>query len=296
MQRFNSLISLILLVISCSNKKVEEQINSPIKEISIFEIYFAETKQLDNFNLFLQDTLKLPIEWKPFDFFGDGVVYDAAFYLGNTTLELLALYPGDSTMNQEARFNRILFQSKNINNSSSYLKKVDLPFNPAFDFNIVSEKSQLTIGKQINLDSLSNISNVNIAFWEYLPAGFNFSEREFKAESLSELKINLDSAFNLNPLGIIGLKEIRLNLDKNGIDQWHKLLGQSEENAWTLDDGLTISFTTAAKKGIDWIKIRVKDLSNSKEFLLARNLLTISDNQISIDRTKIYGLKIYLEE
>lgn len=297
MTRFFSIIILISIAVSCSNKKVEEQPTSPIEKISIFEIYLKKSNQLDELNLFLKDTLELPVEWEPFDFFGDSVVYDAAFYLGNTTLELLALYKGDSTLTEEARYNRILFDSKNIENASSFLEKVGLPHNPPFDFNIVSNSSELTIGKQINLDSLSKISNVNIAFWEYLPSGFNFTERGIKAEYLSELENKLDSAFNSNPMGITGLKEVHLSLDKQGIEQWNKLLGQNEKNVWELADGLTISINQSSRaRGVDWIKIRVKSLFEAKEFLSTKNLLFIENNQLLIDRSKFYGLKIILEE
>ena len=297
MTRVLSFIILASIAISCSNKKVEEQGTSPIEKISIFEIYLKESNQLDELNLFLRDTLELPVEWEPFDFFGDGVVYDAAFYLGNTTLELLALYAGDSTLTEEARFNRILFDSENIGGASSFLEKVGLPHNPAFDFNIVSNNSQLTIGKQINLDSLSKVSKVNIAFWEYLPSGFSFTERGIKAEYLPELENKLDMAFNSNPMGIVGLKEVRLSLDKEGIEQWNKLLGQNEKNVWELADGLTISINQSSiAGGVDWIKIRVKNLSEAKEFLSTKNLLHSENNQVLIDRAKFYGLKIILEE
>ena len=297
MTRIFLVIILISISFSCSNKKNEEQATSPVEKISIFEIYLKESNQLDELNLFLRDTLELPVEWEPFDFFGDGVVYDAAFYLGNTTLELLALYRGDSTLNEEARYNRILFDSENIENTSSFLEKAGLPHNPAFDFNIVSNNSQVTIGRQINLDSSSKISNVNIAFWEYLPSGFNFTERRIKAELLPELKNKLDSAFKSNPMGIVGLKEVHLSLDKEGIEQWNKLLGQNERNIWELADGLTISINQSSRaRGVDWIKIRVKNLSKAKEFLLAKNLLISENNQLLIDREKFYGLKIILEE
>ena len=297
MLRYLSFTLLFSMFISYTSKKVEEHVASRIEKISIFEIYLKESHQLEKLNVFFRDTLKLPVEWEPFDFFGDGVVYDAAFYLGNTTLELLALYAGDSTMTETARYNRILFNSENIINTSNFLEKAGLAYNPPFDFNIVSNNSQLTIGKQINLDSLSEISNVYIAFWEYLPAGFSFVERGVSAETSLELEKKLNSALKSNPLGIIGLKEIHLNLDKEGIEQWNILLGESDKNKWEMEDGLTVSIMpSSTEKGVAWIKIRVNDLSKAKEFLTSKNLLSTENNQIMIDRTRVYGLKIILEE
>ena len=64
--------------------------------------------------MFLGDTLQLPVEWKPFDLFGDGMVYDVAFFLGHTTFEFVALYSGDSSITGDGRFNRILFGTEDI--------------------------------------------------------------------------------------------------------------------------------------------------------------------------------------
>lgn len=298
MNRFISFMLIALLLISCSRNASEELTSQTTSRISIFEVYFRDAKSVDDFSVFLEDTLKLPTEWRPFDLFGNGVVQDAAFYLGNTTLELLALNTSDSTMLGKARFNRILFHSNEIDKTSKLLKKAGLQFNPPFDFKIYSDESELIIGKQINLDSLSKKSNVNISFWQYVDAGYNFSERHISGKSLKELEMKLNPTIEQNPLGIIGLKEVHLSIDKKTIGQWKKLLGNTQKNKWLLKDGPIISYITSEKSfGVEWIAVQVRDLNIAKVFLSKIGIsFSTYDERIAIEPSEVYGLTVLLEE
>jgi len=126
-------LALSALCISC-NPTPEKVSQKPLTEgISIFEIYLEDAEAVDHFSNFLRDTLKLPVEWEPFDIFGNGVVYDAAFYLGNTTLELLSVNPPISSITDEAKYNRILFRSMDIDSTSNAISAVGLTHQPPFD-------------------------------------------------------------------------------------------------------------------------------------------------------------------
>jgi len=297
MKRTILYLTLLTLCLACI-KSTTATFEKPLtKRISIFEIYLKDTLSVGRFSNLLRDTLKLPVEWGPFDFFGNNVVYDAAFYLGNTTLELLAVNPTDSTVTEEARYNRILFGSENIDSTFFKVKTKEITYQPPFDFKISSNNEELIIGKQINLDSMSKLSNINIAFWEYVDSGYSFAERTIKGKTIEELKAKLDQALNTNPMGIIGLKEVHLSIKQPAIDEWHKLLGPSESNKWILAEGPAISYALASKNvGVDWITLNVRSLEEAKIFLSQKNLLSSEKNKVSIDSTKIYGLKIYLEE
>lgn len=265
--------------------------------ISIFEIYFKDTVAVDQFSNFLRDTLELPVEWEPFDIFGNKVVYDSAFYLGNTTLELLAVNHPDSTIREKARYNRILFHTENIDSISSTVSKAGIGHDPPFHFIITSNNSELIIGKQINLDSISNLTNINIAFWEFVNSGYNFAERTIKGETIKDLKPKLDNAMISNPMGIIGLKEVHLSVKQPAIDEWHKLLGPSKSGKWTLTQGPIISFTPSSENiGVDWITLSVKNMKVAKEFLSQKDLLAIEKNKVFINPSKIHGLLMYVEE
>ncbi len=168
----------ITLVISSCNQPPKKVVSPPItKGISIFEIYLEDSIKVNHLSDFLRDTLQLPVEWEPFDIFGNNVVYDAAFHLGNTTLELLSVNPPIDDIKESGKYNRILFNSDNIDSTFSAITASGINTEPPFDFKIISDNSELTIGKQINLDLMSKRSNINIAFWQYLNPGFNFPDR-----------------------------------------------------------------------------------------------------------------------
>ena len=78
------ILYLVIAIICFSCKQTPEKTHEkPITDgIAIFEVYLEDSVAVDNFSNFLRDTLKLPVEWEPFDIFGNKVVYDAAFYLG----------------------------------------------------------------------------------------------------------------------------------------------------------------------------------------------------------------------
>lgn len=284
-------------VCACNSVPKNESTPSQVRKIAIYELYFSDTAQFNAFHSLFRDTFNLPEEWVPFDIFNDGVVYDAAFFLGNTTLELLALYEGDSSLQGKAKFNRILFQASDIDSTDQYLRDAGLPHSPVFDFNIVSDSSPRMIGKQINLDSLSQRSNVNISFWEPLPAICNFHERGIAADSPEDLEKKLSAALQSNPAGIIGLKEMHLFLGPTEVSEWEKLWGKSNQNRWILDEGPEISYTLSSeKKGVDWIKIQVRDLAKAKNFLTRTSLIAKETNQVAIDQTHTSGLSIFFEE
>ena len=294
-----NLIALILtsILICCSDGSTEI-FTTATKQISIFEIYFKEAKSVDQLGIFLRDTLKLPVEWEPFDFFGNGVVYDAAYYFGNTTIELLALIPGDSTINVPARFNRVLFESKDIRQHDEYLTQQELQHTPPFEFYIFSDSSELQIGNQINLDSLSVSSNINVAFWQYESTGFNFSERTISGKNEEYLTNKLKDSFISNPLGILGLKEMQFTLSESAKEQWIKLLGEPEEQQWKLLNGPTMTYELAEHSlGLDRITLQVADLKIAIEYL-NKNKIAFHDlnTRLELDRSRFYGLNIWIEE
>ncbi len=282
----------------CSRNLIQEDEPSKISNIAIFEVYLKDTSTLNTFSRFLQDTLHLPIEWEAFDLFGDGKVLDISFFLGNTTFELVGLYSGDSSMNDEARFNRILFGTEDIEALSESLTHRGFKHEPPSDFNIFSGGRRFAIGRQTTLDSLSIESNVYFSFWQFLPAGLNFAERPVKAKSVNELYEKLDLDLESNPMGVIELKEVHVSMKREVIAKWDKILGTSKRDSWKLSNGPTISYSqSTGHKGIEWITIKVKDLDLARNFLSSRNLLSTSSGpRISIDPSHVHGLQIYLEE
>ncbi len=293
------IIFLLTCFFSCrNNKETTKPFTETADQISIFEVYFKQPESVDRFGIFLRDTLMLPVEWEPFDIFGNGVVYDAAYYLGNTTLELLSLTAGDSTLNVSARFNRVLFDTRNIEKDSEFLKTQGIQHTPPFDFNISSKGSELQIGRQINLDSLSKVSNINIAFWQYENAGFNFSERSISSDNENDLSRKLENVFESNPLGIVGLKEIHMTINQIAEEQWIDLLGETPLKRWNLKEGPSISYDLAdTSLGLDWISIQVKELNQARDFLTINQIaFTPLEGAIQLDRAEFYGLNILLEE
>jgi hypothetical protein len=58
------------------------------------------------------------------------VVYDAAFYPGNSALELLAVNPPDLNIISVAKYNRILFKSENDNSTSLVMDSLGIIHKP----------------------------------------------------------------------------------------------------------------------------------------------------------------------
>lgn len=298
MKRNLAALIIIFFLNSCTDRPTEANFTTTSERISIFELYFKEPKSVDEFGVFLRDTLKLPVEWEPFDIFGNGVVYDAAYYFGNTTIELLALNQVDSTMSEPARFNRVLFESTDIGRNDEFLIKQGLQHSNPFKFNIFSDSSELQIGSQINLDSLSLLSNVNVAFWQYENSGFNFSERTISGTDELDLNQKLNEAFDSNPLGIIGLKEVHLTISESAKEDWTKLLGEPTDQQWRLKQNPTIEYDISEQSsGLDRMTIQVKDIKSAMNFLKRNSIFfQQTDSRIELDRSRFYGLNIWIEE
>jgi len=296
MRLIYSIVILSIILHSCDIKPDKNNVPALTTNITIFEVYLKDPVALDDFSILLKDTLGFPIEWNNFDLFGDGVVYDEAFFLGNTTFELVTLYQGDSTMKEKARFNRIIFGTDDIEALSSDIEG-DFQHGILGDFNIVSGGEKISMGKQTTLDSLSKSSNFYVSFWQYLTAGLTFHDRSVNASSVEELYQKLGSKLESNPLGIIELKEVHLSMTDDVLNQWQRLLGSSTDDHWNLSKGPIISHKVAATgKGIDWISIQVKDLTKAKNYLNSKNLLLESNGKVSINRANDFGLQIFLEE
>jgi hypothetical protein len=290
-------IAIIVFFFSCNQtpKKISKTLIT--NGISIFEIYLEDSVKVKRFSNFLRDTLRLPVEWEPFDIFGNNVVYDAAFHLGNTTLELLSVNPPIADIKAEGKYNRILFHSENIDSTSNAISTAGINHEPPFEFKIVSNNSEVTIGKQINLDSMSKRSNVNIAFWQYLNPGYNFADRTITGKTKQQLDTKLTTAMQSNPLGIVGLKEVHLSIDQSAINDWRILFGNDTANEWILEDGPVISYTLSNENiGVDWITLAVQNLDKAEKFLYQRNLLSTHNQRVAINPSMINGLKIYIEE
>ncbi len=280
----------------CGCRSDKNNVPSITSNITIFEVYLKDSATLDEFSLFLKDTLQLPVEWNNFDLFGDGLVYDEAFFLGNTTFEIVTLYQGDSTMKERAKFNRIIFGTDDIEALSNTIKE-DFQHEIPADFNIVSGGERISMGKQTTLDSLSKSSNLYVSFWEYLDAGLSFADRTASASTVEELHRKLGSMLEFNPLGIMELKEVHLSMSDDVFDQWQKLLGPSKDNNWQLLKGPKISYNVSSQSGgIEWITVKVKNLSKARDYLVSNSLLSQNNGMVSINRANDYGLQIFLEE
>jgi len=290
-------ISALIIFHSCGiGSDKNNNVPALTSNITIFEVLLKDPAALDEFSLFLKDTLGFPVEWNNFDLFGDSVAYDEAFFMGNTTFELVALYQGDSAMNEKARFNRIIFGTDDIK-ALSNTSKDDFPHGEPGEFIIKSGGEEIAMGIQTTLDSLSDSSNFYVSFWQYLTTGLSFEDRSVNASSVEELYQKLGSMLESNPLGIIELKEVHLSMTDDVLNQWEKLLGPSKDNHWKLLKGPKISYKVLSQNsGIDWITIRIKDISKAKNFLLSKNLLSESDGRVSISRANDFGLNMFLEE
>ncbi|MFY0689610.1 MAG: hypothetical protein JXQ90_20735 [Cyclobacteriaceae bacterium] len=275
---------------------LESNVPKLTSNITIFEVYLDNPASLDQLSTFLKDTLGLPTEWNSFDLFGDSIVYDEAFFLGNTTFELVTLYQGDTTMDQLARCNRIIFGVPDIEKLSIAIRD-DFQHAPPSDFNIVSGGKQITMGRQTNLDSLSKASGFYVSFWQYLQEGFSFSDRAVNAVTKEELYEKLGESLASNTIGIKELKEVHLILSQKALGQWHKLLGPSVDNHWKMKNGPIISYDIGSSDmGIQWITLSVEKIEMAKRYLEDMEILSERDGKVSISRTEDFGLKVFMEE
>ena len=101
-------------------------------------------------------------------------------------------------------------------------------------------------------------------------------------------------------LGLESVREVRAGvkaLEKTDA-YWKKLLAPvppAAEGVWEIADGPRVRLVPAGEDGIQSIVLKVSDLERAETFLREKGMLdSASDDQISIDPAKIYGLNIRL--
>jgi hypothetical protein len=104
------------------------------------------------------------------------------------------------------------------------------------------------------------------------------------------------------PLGVESMQEVIAGVrDEARANQlWRKFLAPAEpidSGLWRIADGPSVRLVAAEENAIQAMVWKVSSLARAAEFLRERGMLgVVSDDQLTVDRAKIYGLDVRLVE
>jgi hypothetical protein len=106
---------------------------------------------------------------------------------------------------------------------------------------------------------------------------------------------------NKTGLGIEKIKEVRVGYkDNDGLKKWMDLIKPSvlsKDGLWKPIEGPSIRFVKSNIREVNAIVFKVQSLKKAKTYLIGNNLLgTIYKDEIGLDKSKTFGLSIFLSE
>jgi hypothetical protein len=123
------------------------------------------------------------------------------------------------------------------------------------------------------------------------------SHDEKRAADLAALKERGGGA-----LGVESMREVIAGVRDVArvCELWRKFLAPAEpidSGVWRISDGPAVRLVAAKENAIQAMVWKVSSLARAAEFLRERGMLgTVSDDQLNLDREKIYGLDVRLTE
>jgi hypothetical protein len=242
---------------------------------------------------FFSDTMQLPEAWPMTEsqgFISGGVG------TGNASIRIFryAQQSGFSERNlAEARYAGLALQPYPLSNALRELRICGISYDtPESYVSTLPNGSQGTLWTTVSLPSFSR-PGMTVFLYEYSEAFLRVGAR--RQQLGNRLALN-----NGGPLGIQSIREIVIatkNLEKDKA-AWEQLLEKkiSSENR-PVETGPSIRFISGSQDCISEMIFAVKSLAHAKEFLDKHGLLgTESNKEISLDPSKIQGLKIRLME
>jgi hypothetical protein len=242
---------------------------------------------------FFSDTMQLPEAWPLTESQGFA---SGGVGTGNASIRIFryAQHSGFSKRNlAEARYAGLALQPYPLSDALRELRICGIPYDtPEPYVSTLPDGSQGTLWTTVSLPSFSR-PGMTIFLYEYSP--------EFLSVEARRQQIGNRLALNKGgPLGVQSIREIVIatkNLEKDEA-AWEQLLEKKTSSGNpSVETGLSIRLVPGSEDCISEMVFAVKSLERAKEFLDKRGLLgTESHKEISLDPSKIQGLKIHLME
>lgn len=259
------------------NKLGREPVLSGLHTLSI---HVRDTVTHDSVYHFLVDKLKLPVYYYPVTY---GARKYVGTYAGNLVLEPCGPYSDYRYASSDFRavFFGLTFEPfKTLSQPSNELTARGINCQAGGNFIIFSDSA--LCGDNIVISFMDDVNKVN-----------------GKNRKIDSLKSDL-AADTYNELGIEYVSEIVIGYrDNAGLKKWKELISPAElKNAiWNVSDLLDFHIVKSNIREVQSITFKVKSLEKARLYLIKNSLAgSFSDNKIGLDRSKAFGLSIYLSE
>ncbi len=250
-----------------------------ISGLHTLSIHVRDTITHDSVYHFLIDKLKLPVYYYPVTY---GTRKYVGAYAGNLVLEPCGPY-------SDYRYASTDFRAVFFGLTFEPFKTLLQASNDLTGRGIICQADDRFI---IFSDSAICGDNITISFMDD-PNKVNGNNR--KIDSLK----NVMDADTENELGIEYVSEIVIGYrDNAGLTKWQELISPAElKNAIWKVSLLDFHIVKSNIREVQSITFKVRSLEKARLYLMKKNLAgSFTDNKIGLDRSKAFGLSIYLSE
>jgi hypothetical protein len=248
-----------------------------ISRISVLSIHVRDTLVHDSVFHFLTDRLGLPVEYYPEKWIDRKY---AGVYAGNMFLEPCGPYT-------------------NFSYASNDFRAIFFGLNCESERSLSSLEEDLS-GRDIKIQQDGTIQIIDTTIIRqniFLSIASGQLQNKVNEDSLRLLMVNNKR----NVLGIEGIKEIRVGYtNKVCLARWERLILPSvisDAGLWKVNDSQSVRFVKSRIAEVNAIVFKVKSLEKAKNWLTANKLSgDISGDEIALDKSKTFGLLIFLSE
>jgi hypothetical protein len=259
-------------------KESKEAFSPPIlSKIALLSIHVSSIAIHDSVFHFLTDKLGLSVKYYP-EMMAERRY--AAVYAGNLYLEPCG------------PFTNFTYASKNF-------KAIFFGLNCDSKLSKSSIAGELT-GKNIKIDK-SNAIQVNDSSLIKPNIYLNIVSHPVSKRKVEDSLRSVMLDNNKNSLGIERVKEIRVGYkDNDGLEKWKDFIKPSVlsgDRLWNLNEGPSVRFVKSNIREVNAIVFKVKSLKKAKSYLVENEVLGVANgNEIELDKSKTFGLSIFLNE
>jgi catechol 2,3-dioxygenase-like lactoylglutathione lyase family enzyme len=242
---------------------------------------------------FFTEILRLPVAW-PLISPREGVATGGVGF-GNVNVEAIR-FPGQKGQPSQAQLLGFGFEPSPLAESLAELDRRGITYGaPRPLISTAPDGSKNTLWTNVTLRQFSDgeaaDATTHVFLSEYSPAYVNVEQRR------ERLRRQLAESGG-GPLGVEGVKEVIVGVTDLAVARglWQKLLAPTRSSAsstWQVGDGPAIRLLQSRENAPHGLVISVASLPRAKAFLREKGLLgTDSDDEATIDPSKIYGLDI----
>jgi hypothetical protein len=248
-----------------------------ISRISVLSIHVRDTITHDSVFHFLTDRLGLAVEYYPVKW---GERKYAGVFAGNMYLEPCGPYSNFSYVSTNFR---AIFFGLNCESERAISSLAE---------DLTGRNIKINKGETIEVtDTIMMTQNI------YFNIASGSGPNKVREDSLR----SVIAENTKNTPGIESIKEIRVGyLDNRALARWRALIMPSvltEDGLWKINEDQSVRFVKSSIREVNAIVFKVKSLEVAKKWLAANNLSgEIRNDEIELDRSKVFGLSILLSE